>query len=685
MQQRELRHEREAQVAIARGRRKELKWHDHLAGGGDADGAEDFAELLARVAAAHERQLAELEGSRAETARLQKALNWFQRSKRGAQPTSEDTCAHGSAGTILEHAATEEDGACKLAPDAGPLKPKKMMTTQKTFQDILQILPAWDAEVETIPFDEVLQTPQQFSSNWRVSRTTTTSRSFPAMDLVGKWNTLIVAPGSPERAVWDLIGAILIVYDLHYIPMAAFRHPTNFFTVFMDWFGLIYWTLNIGASLLVGYVKHGETVMDPWRIFLNYVRTWFIVDLAVIVPDWMFLITTAVESSASTSNKLGNMKIVGLLRLIRIARLVRLLKLRRVMDHINELIDSEICAITCNIVQMIALLLTINHLIGCCWFFIGSQSNEERTWVKDYEIEHVPWTYQYFTSIHWAVTQFTPASMDVQPQNVTERCFAMFIVVFGLVGFSYMVGSITGSLTQLRVMHQERSKQFWNLRRFMRMHSVPHALSARIGKFLEHAWQHQFEHLREKDVKIFSFLSEQLYSELQWNISFPHLKVHPLFVHIADSCTVTMHRLAHKALKHMRLVGGDSLFLTGERATNLYFICKGTIVYKRQINSHTVLHEVDCHDDWIAEPVLWMSGWTHLGRLKADSHVNLISVAPSQFGEVIGGSFASFLVARVYAKSFVDWIHGTPADELSDVFRGIMVRSTIERFLKSTE
>merc|ERR1719471_252981 len=105
------------------------------------------------------------------------------------------------------------------------------------------------------------------------------------------------------------------------------------------------------------------------------------------------------------------------------------------------------------------------------------------------------WDYLYFTSFHWAITQFTPASMDVQPQNLLERVFTVLIVVFALVAFSYVVGSITGSLTQLRSMQEDTYKQFWNLRRYLKQHRVPTALSARIQRYLEHAWSSQGQKL----------------------------------------------------------------------------------------------------------------------------------------------------------------------------------------------
>merc|ERR1719229_1439944 len=125
------------------------------------------------------------------------------------------------------------------------------------------------------------------------------------------------------------------------------------------------------------------------------------------------------------------------------------------------------------------MLLVINHLICCAWFAVGN-SQDDLTWVLFHNFDDVDWTYQYATSFHWSLTQFTPASMHVQPQNLLERTFAIVVVIFALVGFSYIVGSITGSLAQLRNMHAQESNLFWDLRRYLGKNNVPTMLSLRI-------------------------------------------------------------------------------------------------------------------------------------------------------------------------------------------------------------
>eukprot|EP00913_Durusdinium_trenchii_P025737 g24153.t1 len=81
--------------------------------------------------------------------------------------------------------------------------------------------------------------------------------------------------------------------------------------------------------------------------------------------------------------------------------------------------------------------------------------------------------------------------MDVTPTNEVERGFTIGVVVFALVGFAYVVGSITASLAQLRTMSEEASKDFWQMRRFLNQNSVDHNLAARIQRFVEYAYSRQ--------------------------------------------------------------------------------------------------------------------------------------------------------------------------------------------------
>mmetsp|Transcript_43700 Transcript_43700/g.100872 ORF Transcript_43700/g.100872 Transcript_43700/m.100872 type:complete len:842 (+) Transcript_43700:104-2629(+) len=550
------------------------------------------------------------------------------------------------------------------------------MSHRSTHREGYVLRPVWrDSSLHCLPFHVTT----------KLSLHTLADDELPVlMDENSFSNRLISFPGSTKRMVWDLFGAVLIVYDLITIPLNVFDIPRSSFGIFMEWLTLIFWTLNMPASCMVGYVHEGVTIMVPRQIVQNYMRTWFLVDLAVVVPDWTF----TVLAMASGGERAGSsVRLLRILRLTRMMRLLRLLKLRKLLTHINDLIDSEYMNIVINIVKMILSLLAINHFIACMWFFIADsqRGKVDMTWVEANSFQDQAWDYQYATSFHWAITQFTPASMEVQPQNLVERVFAVTIVVFALVGFSYLVGSITGSLTQLRSMQEDASKQFWTLRRFLiqtRIHKNHKDLSLRIQRYVEHEYDQLRETVQQQNVKVLNLLSKQLLSQLNWTLKRDTVQVHPLFLKLKEESEVTMHRLANSTLDRIHLAQNDTLFLAGEVAEDMYIVVEGKLQYiKVSADGKDKKELVDCKEDWIAEPILWTPSWEHLGVLMVVVTCELLTINGDKFCEVIKLNPQAWSYCAVYAKNFMRWLHKKDADELSDIFQGDIIIKEIECFV----
>ncbi|CAK0899575.1 unnamed protein product [Prorocentrum cordatum] len=500
------------------------------------------------------------------------------------------------------------------------------------------------------------------------------------------WRSFIPAsPGSPARLLWDFLGAVLIFYDLFKLPMETFSPPETALSKGMDWLILCFWTLNVFASLTVGYVEHGVVVLSMRKIVLRYVRTWLAVDLLVLVPDWAFTIVD-VAAAGSTAGDDGDIfRLLRVLRLIRMVRLLRLLKLRRIFDTINDMIDSEYVSVIANIVKMILMLLVINHLICCMWYTVSVNQSGDKTWIKVHKYEHVDWTYKYATAFHWSITQFTPASMDVQPQNFVERVFTVVVVVFALVGFSYIVGSITGSLGQLRSMQAEESTLFWDLKRYLARNKVPRALSVRIQKYLEHAWQSQKGKKTGQNVKLVALLSEQLLSELKFEMAVPQMRIHPLLDSLIKKSTVTVHRLANVAIGHKLLAAGDYLFHPGETATHMYIVVEGKFNYAR-LDSNGGMHKelVEKAEDWIAEPALWTRRWVHCGLLKATEDSDNLTIDCNKFAEQVKLNPQAHEFVSSYALNFLEWLNNQDPDDLSDISQGEDVSRLFAGFIPHT-
>jgi len=278
--------------------------------------------------------------------------------------------------------------------------------------------------------------------------------------------------------------------------------------------------------------------------------------------------------------------------------------------------------------------------------------------------------------------------MSVQPENFRERIFTVAIVVFALVGFSYVVGSITGSLTQLRSMSEYAEKEFWKLRLFLKRHKVPMPLALRIKKFVEYEFYKQQKVLPLEGVAMLKLLSEQMMSELQACINIPHMTVHPLFDAMMSKTSLIMQRICNMALGHKQLAPGDILFMTGETDECMYFLALGRLWYKRHTEDEAIHNGewVDPDEDWISEPGLWLKAWEHLGSATATRASSVIRLVSSGLFEVIKVSPPSaFEFMRAYATRFVEWLVERSPEELSDVLQGEQHSDSIRRLIPGME
>lgn len=498
-------------------------------------------------------------------------------------------------------------------------------------------------------------------------------------------------PGNRRNVFWDVFGAIFVLYDCFMIPLRVFNPPVTPMVVTTEWLGLLYWTFNIPVTLTLGYVVDGQAIMDPYRIWIHYLKTWFVVDATVLPFDWTFAIIDLVAEENSGDGDV--VKLLRAFRLVRTARLIRLLKLKWILEAIDDIFESEMAGIWMKIVKMVLLLLAINHIIACVWYLLAiGHQDIEQTWLSQDRLERAEWDYKYATAFHWSITQFTPASMEIAPQNMSERTFTIAVVVFALVGFSYVVGSITGSLGQLRSMSEHTVKEFWKLRLFLKRHKVPPPLALRIKRFVEFEFQRQQKMMPLETVGVLQLLSEQMMSELQAAINIPHMAVHPLFQQLRDKSSLVMHRICNTALGHKQLAPGDLLFMPGEQASCMYFLTTGRLWYRRSIpDTQDEVVEgkgewVEADEDWITEPGIWLAEWEHLGSATATRPSSVIKLRSEQLYEVVRQcppAFWKFL--KEYATRFLKWLDETEFEDLSDIFQGDLNSDLIMRFIPNSE
>jgi len=477
---------------------------------------------------------------------------------------------------------------------------------------------------------------------------------------------MVQDPGASRRLCWDLFGILLIAYDVVYIPLQTLDPPIGVFSSMMSWIATAFWTLDIPFSFFVGYHHEGIVEMRITKIAKQYAKTWLPFDLLVVGIDWSLSLAALFNESQMASSS-SYLRVGKLIKFLRLLRLLRLLKAHGVMKDLLERIQSEWALIMLSIARLLIFILLLNHVIGCMWYGVGTMDgfDADDSWVARNLVATDDIFYRYATSLHWSLTQFTPASMEVTPTNVKERLFAVTVIVFAMVVFSSFVSTITNAMTQLRNIDSERNEQLATLRKYLTANKISSSLVHRIGVCLKKAAKGAKRRIHEEDVVMMHLLPWNLKTDLQEEVYLPILSVHPLFVILANNSRLQLKKLLQHGLEEISLGTGQEFCNSGDVAEYMYFIVNGVLSYKEE---HVLeQRSMVSGGQWVAEPVLWIV-WKHSGQLIGTNQCELIAIKATKFQEVFtqSGCDSSDQVKK-YARLFVRYFKSFP-ESLSDIW-----------------
>jgi hypothetical protein len=108
-----------------------------------------------------------------------------------------------------------------------------------------------------------------------------------------------------------------------------------------------------------------------------------------------------------------------------------------------------------SLLKSILTIIGVNHYVCCVWVFLGkTEFADYPSWTTAHsypqfgdgtnrKMINAPWGYLYFTSLHWAISQFTPGGIHIHPQNIAERLYTIICLLFGMVVFSSFLANVT--------------------------------------------------------------------------------------------------------------------------------------------------------------------------------------------------------------------------------------------------
>lgn len=468
----------------------------------------------------------------------------------------------------------------------------------------------------------------------------------------------VMHPHRWRRITWGCLTVLVILWDAITIPLQLF--DLGSFGRTMDMISqvtLVFWILDIFANFCTGLDKGGVLDLRASVIARTYIAGWFLADVAMVLSDVVILTSLSDKQEAQLSTLSRSSRLPRIIRLVRLVRLMRARKAFITFDVLLDSLQSSWVLVSLKLAQLLLITMIINHYVACSWYGLAFYNETGPRWTDNVLVEDSNPASLYLASLHWSLTQFSPATQNIGPTNEAERAFSIVIVIAALGLLTSLAGSITKYTTDMRQINAAQVTLDLRLRQFFMSRRMSTDLAARIKSFVKHA---NFKHDRlqhEADLPLLKALPESLQVRMHNELYRPVLMASPLFSLVNEINWALLSSICHTSLKEKSVPPYFDIFMDNTQTDQALFTVAGRMWYSqdqslndfwteatdtsslrgdgirprseaRKKRSRRAVNErinFIYPETWLSEMALW-SEWSHRGYLHSETAADMITL-----------------------------------------------------------
>ncbi|XP_053193604.1 LOW QUALITY PROTEIN: potassium voltage-gated channel subfamily H member 1b [Scomber japonicus] len=383
------------------------------------------------------------------------------------------------------------------------------------------------------------------------------------------------------KTTWDWVILILTFYTAIMVPYnVSFKTKQNNVTwLVVDSIVDVIFLVDIVLNFHTTFVgPAGEVISDPKLIRMNYVKTWFVIDLLSCLP---YDVINAFENvDEGISSLFSSLKVVRLLRLGRVARK---------LDHYIEYGAAVLVLLVC-VFGLAA------HWLACIWYSIGDyevideDNNSVRmdSWLYLLgETVGTPYRFNasgsgrweggpskdsvYITSLYFTMTSLTSIGFgNIAPNTNGEKIFAVAMMMIGSLLYATIFGNVTTIFQQMYANTNRYHEMLNSVRDFLKLYQVPKGLSERVMDYIVSTWSMS----RGIDTdKVLQICPKDMRADICVHLNRKVFKEHPAFRLASDGCL----RALAMEFQTIHCAPGDLIYHAGESVDSLCFVVSGSL------------------------------------------------------------------------------------------------------------
>uniref|UniRef100_A0A674MQ46 Potassium voltage-gated channel subfamily H member 5 n=1 Tax=Takifugu rubripes TaxID=31033 RepID=A0A674MQ46_TAKRU len=340
------------------------------------------------------------------------------------------------------------------------------------------------------------------------------------------------------KTTWDWVILILTFYTAIMVPYnVSFKtKQNNIVWLVLDSVVDVIFLVDIVLNFHTTFVgPGGEVISDPKLIRMNYLKTWFVIDLLSCLP---YDIINAFENV--DEQPLSSLKVVRLLRLAAV------------------------------LVLLVCVFGLVAHWLACIWYSIGDYEviDEATNNHQDGQLA-VSAGHQHRLPLPLHKTPAAPANGRAAPAK-TQKIFSVAMMMVGSLLYATIFGNVTTIFQQMYANTNRYHEMLNNVRDFLKLYQVPKGLSERVMDYIVSTWS------MTKGIdteKVLSICPKDMRADICVHLNRKVFNEHPAFRLASDGC---LRSLAVE-FQTTHCAPGDLIFHAGESVDTLCFVVSGSL------------------------------------------------------------------------------------------------------------
>jgi CRP-like cAMP-binding protein len=387
--------------------------------------------------------------------------------------------------------------------------------------------------------------------------------------------TWILMPDNTYKRSFDILIALIIIYSSIVLPYKiAFVDTDIPSDVVVDNIFNAIMVIDIILNFFTAYVDNEDNIIkNRKKVIISYLQSWFIIDFVSVVP-----INYITDTSTSQYNALARLsRIPKLYRLVKLTKLFRMVKILK-KGNVNKVTKFflEKLKVNANIERLIYFILgflLLNHLAACIWYFVAKmQDLNPDCWVTRLGYIDASNMEIYIVSFYWTLTTVTTVGYgDINAGTTIERIYNLFIMSFGVLMYSFAIGSLSSIVSTLDAKTAEMNQKLQILSSIKKEFSLDQEIYDKVRKVIKYDLSRnqkdKMNFLQELPNKLRIELSQIMHDSVIQKMYFFKDQPSDFIAYVAP------------LLKPVKFSQNDYLYKEGDMIDEMYFVSKGTISF----------------------------------------------------------------------------------------------------------